>query len=57
MQAKHIRKALVAGATALATALSLGLVPDPYDQWSAVVFAVLGVYGVYAVPNEPMEGE
>lgn len=55
MKVAEIRKAVVAGATALSTALALGLVPSPWDQWTAVLFAALGVYGVYAVPNEPKE--
>ncbi len=47
------RKFVVALVTAGASALSLGLIPDPWADWTTVVIAGLGAIGVYAVPNAP----
>lgn len=54
MQAKHVRKALVAAATALTT-LAL-VIPDGLTQVEIilVVLDALGAVGVYAVKNEPL---
>jgi len=49
------RKFLVALLTAMVTAASLGLLPDPYASWVPVVVAFAGALGVYAVKNEPTE--
>jgi hypothetical protein len=46
-----IKKALTALVTGLGVAISHGLVPEPYDTWGVVVFAVLGVFGVYGIKN------
>jgi hypothetical protein len=51
----QVYKALVALATAISEALALGLVPAPYDKWAVVTLAVLGAYGVFRVPNAPLE--
>lgn len=52
MRPAEIRKALVAAATGLSQALALGFLPEPYDKVALLVLAVLGAYGVYAVPNK-----
>ena len=49
--AKEVRKALVAVATALSQALAMSLIPEPYDKYALLLLAVLGVYGVFKVPN------
>lgn len=49
------RKFVVALVTAAASALSLGLIPDPWDGWTTVAVAALGAIGVYAVPNTPKQ--
>lgn len=46
-------KALVAVLTAVVTAATLGLLPEPYDGWVPVLVAFAGALGVYAVPNKP----
>lgn len=46
------RKFLVAFLTAVTTAATLGLLPDPYSSWVPVLVAFLGALGVFAVPNE-----
>lgn len=46
------RKFIVAALTAATTAVSLGLLADPWDKYVAVVSATLGALGVYAVTNE-----
>lgn len=45
------RKLIAALVGAATTAVGLGLLPSPADQWLAVVVAFLTAYGVYAVPN------
>lgn len=50
-------KMLVALATAAAEAVALGLVSGTASKWVTVVFAFLGVFGVYAVPNQPQAGQ
>lgn len=52
MSPAEVRKFLVAVATGLTQALSLGLLPSPYDKYVVLCLAVLGSYGVFAVPNE-----
>lgn len=47
----HYRKAIAAVVGAAATAVSLGLLGDPWDKWLAVVVAFVTAAGVYAVPN------
>jgi hypothetical protein len=48
----NVRKFLVALATAAASAVSLGLLPEDVNKWVAVGLAALGSIGVYAVRNE-----
>lgn len=62
MKPAEIRKALVAAATFLASLIAQGVVPDAYLPYAFGVLAILGTYGVYAVPNadrpvERVEGE
>lgn len=45
------RKLIAALVGAVASAVSLGLLPDTIGQWLAVVVAFLTAAGVYAVPN------
>jgi len=47
----HYNKALVALLTAIVTAASLGLLPDPWALWVPVLVAFAGALGVYAAPN------
>ena len=51
------RKFAVALLTALITAASLGLLPEPYASWVPVAVAFAGALGVYAVRNEPAPNE
>lgn len=51
------RKGIVALLTALVTAASLGLLPEPYAAWVPVVVAFAGALGVVAVPNTPKGSE
>lgn len=51
MKPAEIRKALVAGATFLASLVAQGVVPDEYVPYALAFLALLGTYGVYAVPN------
>lgn len=37
---------------AVATAISLGLVPQEYENWVAVAISFFTALGVYAVPNQ-----
>lgn len=55
MSPTEVRKFLVAAATGLTQALSLGLLPSPFDKYAVLCLSVLGAYGVFAVPNEPAE--
>lgn len=50
--AKEVRKALVALATLLSQAVSLSLIPEPYDKYALLVLGALGVYGVFATKNK-----
>jgi hypothetical protein len=52
---KQVKKALVAFATLLSQALSMSLVPAPYDKYALLVLGVLGVYGVFKTSNAPLE--
>ena len=54
--AGQIRKFLMALATAATTAISLGVLPDPWNKWVAIIVGIGGVYGVYAVPNAAAPG-
>ena len=49
---KQVRKALVAFATALSQALAMSLIPQPYDKYALLLLGVLGVYGVFKIPNK-----
>jgi hypothetical protein len=51
LMAKY-RKFIVAALTAATTAVSLGLLADPWDKYVAVASATLGALGVFAVTNE-----
>lgn len=45
------RKLLVALATLLSSVASLSVLPDKYQATVDSALALLGAYGVYAVPN------
>lgn len=45
------RKFLAALLTAVATAASIGLLPDGYAAWVPVLVVFAGALGVYVVPN------
>lgn len=49
---KTVRKTLVAVATGVSSALALGLLGAPYDEYAVVALSVLGSVGVYAVSNK-----
>ena len=49
-----INKFLVALASTVATALSMGLIPDPYKPYVSMALVFLGAIGVYVVPNKPV---
>jgi hypothetical protein len=51
MKLAEVRKFLVALVGALASLLSLGLLPDPVGKYVAGALAVLSAFGVYRVPN------
>ena len=55
MRPAHVRKFLVAVATAITQAIVLGLFSDPYDKYAILVLAFLGAYGVFAVPNDDLD--
>lgn len=55
MKPAEVRKFLVAVATGMSQALALGLLPSPYDKYVMCVLAILGAYGVFAVPNDPVQ--
>lgn len=62
MKPAEIRKALVAAATFLASLIAQGVIPEQYVPYVLGLLAVLGTYGVWAVPNaqapaERVEGE
>lgn len=46
------RKAGVAVVGGLAEALSLGLLPEPWSKWAAVIVAAATAAGVYGVGNK-----
>jgi hypothetical protein len=48
----EVRKALVALATVLSQALGMSLIPEPYDKYALLLLGVLGVYGVFKIPNK-----
>jgi EamA domain-containing membrane protein RarD len=48
-------KAGVAVAGVIAQIIALGLVPDKYEPWVAVVVALLTAFGVYQVPNKVLD--
>lgn len=52
MDLSNYRKVIVALVGAVATAVSLGLVPEQVGDWLAVATAFLTALGVYAVENE-----
>jgi hypothetical protein len=45
------RKALVAALGAVASLVSLGVLPSPYQEIALAVLAVATAAGVYAIPN------
>ena len=47
----EIRKAVIAVVAAVGEAASLGLLPDPWSKYAAVVLAAAASYGVFKVPN------
>lgn len=49
------RKFLVALLGAVATAITVGLIPAAVGDWMTVLTVFLTAYGVYAVPNERNE--
>lgn len=51
MKPAEIRKALVALATFVVSLVAQGVVPDPAVPYVLAALALLGTYGVYAVPN------
>ena len=56
MKPAEIRKALVAAATFASSLVAQGVVPAPYVPYVLAFLAMLGTYGVWAVPNaEPYE--
>lgn len=54
---KEVRKFITALIGAALTALSLGLIPDAAGSWIAVVVTFATAYGVYKVPNAPVEND
>ena len=57
MKPAEIRKALVALATFVASLLAQGVFPDAYVPYVLAGLAILGTYGVYAVPNAEKPAE
>lgn len=55
MKPAQVRKALVAVATGVTQAISLGLLEGDVEKVVLCVLAALGAYGVYAVENEPLD--
>lgn len=51
VSAARFRKALMAAAAGASEALALGLLGGTPEKITLVVLAMLGVYGVYRVPN------
>lgn len=47
------RKALVAVAGVAAQAVALGVLPQQWQLWGAVVVALATALGVYVAPNAP----
>lgn len=52
---KTLYKALVSVVAVAAGAVSLGLLPHPWDVVVAAVVAVLGAFGVYVAPYTPLK--
>lgn len=48
---KHARKAVVALVGVVAQAVNLGLLPEQWQEWAAVVIALATAVGVYQAPN------
>lgn len=48
-----VRKAAVAVLGVAAQVAALGLLPEAWKPWAAVVIAVATAEGVYQVPNRP----
>lgn len=46
------RKVAVAVVATVAQAVSLGLIPDPYNKYAFAVLAVAEAVGVYHAPND-----
>lgn len=55
VKVKEVRKALTAAATFASTLLAANVLPDHIAPYVAGGLGVLGVYGVWAVPNEAGE--
>lgn len=53
MKPAEVRKFLVAVATGLSQAVTLGLFEGNAEKVVLCVLTVLGAYGVYKVPNAP----
>lgn len=50
-QPATVKKFIVAFVGAVGTAISLGLLPDSFGKWLAVVVSLLSSLGVYGVRN------
>ena len=54
MSVAAVRKAAIAVVAAVGEAASLGLLPDPWSKYAAVLLAGAASYGVWKVPNQPL---
>jgi hypothetical protein len=50
----QVRKSVAALGGAVLSAISLGLISDPWDKWISVLIGLLTTLGVYVLPNEPL---
>lgn len=51
------RKLIASLVGALASAVTLGLVADPWSKWTTVAITFLTAAGVYQTKNEPVDGQ